>query len=99
MRQTSIILLFTFMLAGPTSALAQRRVPDTGMVAVGASIGAALPEERALENGLELVGNVEGYLTPRLSIRGTPETTKGTKDTKEDMYTALCGVLSVLCGA
>jgi hypothetical protein len=71
-RQTSIILLFAFVLApaGAPAALAQRRVPDTGMVAIGGSIGAALPEERRLDNGLELAGNIEGYLTPRLSIRG-----------------------------
>jgi Outer membrane protein beta-barrel domain len=39
------------------------------MGAVGASIGAVLPTERNLENGLELAGNLEGYLTPRVSIR------------------------------
>ena len=70
MRQTSIILLFAFVLAGTTPALAQRRVPNTGMGAIGASIGAALPTETNLENGLELAGNLEGYLTPRVSIRG-----------------------------
>jgi hypothetical protein len=66
MRETSIILLFAFVLAVTTPALAQRRVPNTGM----AAIGAALPTERNLEHGLELAGNIEGYLTPRLSIRG-----------------------------
>jgi hypothetical protein len=70
MRQISIILLFVFVLAGATPALAQRRVPDTGMVAVGASIGAAVPTEDNLESGLELAGTIEGYLTPRVSIRG-----------------------------
>jgi hypothetical protein len=45
-------------------------VPDGGMAAAGASIGAALPSEENLENGLELAGNLEGYLTPRVSIRG-----------------------------
>src|SRR5437762_274560 len=70
MRQTSIILLFAFVLAGTTPALAQRRVPNTGMGSIGASIGAALPTETNLENGLELAGNLEGYLTPRVSIRG-----------------------------
>src|SRR4051794_32372324 len=70
MRQTSIILLFAFVLAGTSPALAQRHVPDTGMAAVGASVGAALPTESNLENGLELAANLEGYLTPRVSIRG-----------------------------
>ncbi len=32
MRQTSIILLFAFVLAGTSPALAQRRVPNTGIV-------------------------------------------------------------------
>jgi Outer membrane protein beta-barrel domain len=67
MRQTSIILLLVFVVAAP--ALAQRRAPSTGMVGIGASVGAALPTEDNLENGLELAGNVEGYLTPRVSIR------------------------------
>jgi hypothetical protein len=70
MPRTSIILLFAFVLAGTSPALAQRRVPNTGMGAIGASIGVALPTERHLENGVELAGNIEGYLTPRLSIRG-----------------------------
>jgi outer membrane protein with beta-barrel domain len=70
MRQTSIILLFAFVLAAATPSLAQRRVPDTGMGGIGASIGAALPTESSLENGLELAGNLEGYLTPRMSVRG-----------------------------
>ena len=69
MRQTSIILLLVFVVAAASPALAQRRVPDTGMGAIGASVGAALPTETNLENGLELAGNLEGYLTPRVSIR------------------------------
>ncbi len=40
------------------------------MAGIGASVGAALPTEDNLENGLELAGNIEGYLTPRVSIRG-----------------------------
>jgi Outer membrane protein beta-barrel domain len=40
------------------------------MAGIGASVGAALPSESNLESGLELAGNLEGYLTPRLSIRG-----------------------------
>jgi hypothetical protein len=69
MRQTSIILLLVFVVAGASPALAQRRVPNTGMAGIGASVGAALPAESNLENGLELAGNLEGYLTPRVSIR------------------------------
>src|SRR5207249_8993339 len=69
MRQTSIILLFAFVLAAPSPALAQRHVPERGMGAVGVSIGAALPTESNLENGLALAGNLEGYVTRRVSIR------------------------------
>jgi hypothetical protein len=70
MRQTSIILLFAFVVAGASPALAQRRVPNTGMGTIGVSVGAALPTESNLENGLGLAGSLEGYLTPRVSIRG-----------------------------
>jgi len=70
MPQISIIFLFAFVLAGASPALAQRRVPDAGMWALGASIGAALPEEPNLENGIELAGAIEGYITPRVSVRG-----------------------------
>jgi opacity protein-like surface antigen len=53
-----------------TPAQAQRRVPDTGMWGAGASIGAAVPSDPSLDNGLQLTGNVEGYVTPRVSVRG-----------------------------
>ena len=39
------------------------------MGAIGVSIGAALPTESNLENGLALAGNLEGYVTRRVSIR------------------------------
>jgi hypothetical protein len=69
MPQTSIVLLLVFVVAGASPALAQGRVPATGMAAVGASVGVALPTEPNLENGFELAGNLESYLTPRVSIR------------------------------
>ena len=51
---------------------AQRRtpVPDTGMWAIGGSLGGASPSDPSLAGGLELAGNIERYLTPRISIRG-----------------------------
>ncbi|HEY1911695.1 MAG TPA: outer membrane beta-barrel protein [Vicinamibacterales bacterium] len=52
-----------------TPAWAQR-APAPGMWAVGGSIGATTPADPSLDNGLEVAGNVEGYLTSRLSIRG-----------------------------
>lgn len=54
-------------------AAAQERngpVPAPGMFAVGGSFGAAPPSEPSFTNGLALTGNVEGYLTRRVSIRG-----------------------------
>jgi len=51
-------------------ALAQRHVPDAGMLAVGASVGATMPRDASLQNGLEVVGQIDAYLTPRVSIRG-----------------------------
>jgi opacity protein-like surface antigen len=36
----------------------------------GGSIGAAGPADDSLQNGLDVSGNLERYLTPRLSIRG-----------------------------
>jgi hypothetical protein len=56
--------------AAPAAAQGRGRVPGTGMAAVGASIGASAPSDASLQNGLELVGSAEGYLTPRVSIRG-----------------------------
>ena len=59
-----------------TSATAQTRsdtrepVPAPGMVAIGGSFGAAPPHETTFTNRPALTGNIEGYLTRRLSIRG-----------------------------
>src|SRR5262245_7095944 len=57
-------------------AIAQERrdirgpVPAPGMVALGGSFGAAPPLEGSFTTGPVLTGNIEGYLTRRLSIRG-----------------------------
>ena len=40
------------------------------MWAVGASIDATVPHDASLQNGLEVAGNIEAYLAPRVSIRG-----------------------------
>jgi hypothetical protein len=61
---------------GAASAAAQQRperltpVPDAGTVAVGGSVGIAPPSEGSFTNGPALTFNVEGYLTPRVSLRG-----------------------------
>src|SRR5262249_35035762 len=53
-----------------TAPRTQPRTPATGMWAVGGSVGAAAPMDAALQNGIDLAGNVERYLTPRVSVRG-----------------------------
>jgi hypothetical protein len=58
-----------------TQAAAQDRggrgpVPAPGMVAIGGSIGAAPPSDPSFTDGLALTGNIEGYLSRRVSIRG-----------------------------
>lgn len=55
---------------GVSPAAAQRRTPATGMWAVGGSIGPTTPSDASLNNGVDLVGNAEYYVTPRVSVRG-----------------------------
>jgi len=55
---------------GTSHAYAQRRVPETGMWGVGGWIGAGVPMDASLDNGFGFAGNVERYVTPRVSIRG-----------------------------
>ena len=71
MRTTAIgIVTLLGWLIGVSPALAQRRAPDTGMVGVGVSVGVDIPSDSALDKGLDLAANIEGYLTPRVSVRG-----------------------------
>jgi len=46
------------------------QVPAAGDVAVSGNIGVSNPNHANLDTGLLVSGNVEKYLTPRLSIRG-----------------------------
>jgi hypothetical protein len=64
------VVAFSLFSIGASPAFAQRRVPDTGMWAIGGSVGASAPSDASLGNGFNLAGNLEGYLTPRVSIRG-----------------------------
>lgn len=66
----AILLTVLILALGAAPASAQRRVPDTGMWAVGASVGATMPREASFQNGLEVAGTLENYLTPRVSVRG-----------------------------
>jgi hypothetical protein len=76
--QTRLTLLvgLLILVVGVVPASAQRRrttarrAPVPGMLAVGASIGADIPSDPALDKGLDLAGTIEGYLTSRVSIRG-----------------------------
>jgi hypothetical protein len=71
MQLKGLYIVLTFALAfAATPASAQRRVPDTGMFGVGASIGATVPTDDSFKNGPEVAGNIEAYLTPRVSLRG-----------------------------
>jgi opacity protein-like surface antigen len=61
--------------AGPAAAQSrsrtvQPRTPTEGMWGLGGSIGAAGPSDASLQNGLDLTGNLERYLTSRVSVRG-----------------------------
>jgi len=66
----TMLAVVLLSLATAMPAAAQRRVPNTGMWAAGLSTGAAGPADPSLDTGLQLVGNVERYFTPRVSIRG-----------------------------
>src|SRR5262249_28578562 len=65
-----LIVTLSLLMFGATDAFAQRRVPAAGMWALGGSVGAGVPSDPSLANGLDLAGNLEGYVTPRVSIRG-----------------------------
>src|SRR5215471_14877439 len=79
MRRCFVVLLTSALvltIAAPSFAQqrrrrdAQRPVPDTGMLAVGVSVSAALPAEPFVTNGVDLAASAEGYLSPRVSLRG-----------------------------
>ena len=65
-------LIVVVLVAHAVPAQAQRRaqVPNTGMWAVGGSIGAGAPSDPSLATGLSVAANIERYLAPRISIRG-----------------------------
>src|SRR5262245_39243641 len=68
---TSTVGLTLLLLAISASpALAQRRAPAKGMVGLGASVGVDIPTDAALDKGIDIAANIEGYLTSRVSVRG-----------------------------
>lgn len=68
MKKLSLVLLAA-LLAVPSVAIAQRRVPATDSAAVGGDVGLFLPRDAALTTGPTLEGFYEYYLTPRNSLR------------------------------
>jgi hypothetical protein len=45
-------------------------MPAAGTWAIGGSLGVSLPADPSLDTGLDVAGTIEGYLTPRVSVRG-----------------------------
>jgi hypothetical protein len=72
----SVLVSALVLVIGVTPAAAQRRAsasartPAADMWAVGGSIGPTTPSDASLDRGVDFAGNVERYLTPRVSIRG-----------------------------
>jgi Outer membrane protein beta-barrel domain len=66
----SVPLASALAIASILPVAAQTRVPDAGMAAIGGSIGGALPAGEQPDNGLHLAATVEGFLTPRVAVRG-----------------------------
>jgi hypothetical protein len=62
-------LIVALLILTPVDGRAQPRVPDTGMMAVGAEAGAFVPAESLLQSGFALEGTFEYYLNPRASLR------------------------------
>jgi len=66
---TAALLAFLILAATAAPAFAQRRAPAPGMVGIGASFGADIPSDPALDKGIDIAGTLEGYLTSRVSVR------------------------------
>ena len=74
-RFVPVVLAFGLSLSvGVTQAAAQRRAPARApakdMWAVGGSIGVSIPTDPSLDSGFDISGNIERYLTSRVSVRG-----------------------------
>ena len=63
-------LAVTALMAAPANVLAQARVPDTQMMAIGADAGVLLPGD-GLNAGPIINGLWEYYFTPRAGVRTT----------------------------
>jgi len=73
MRITLVVFVCALLvLIGASPAAAQRRArtPAADTWAVGGSIGPSAPSYASLDNGVDLIGNAEWYVTSRVSLRG-----------------------------
>jgi hypothetical protein len=80
----NVYVLLTLMTIAASPAFAQRRVPDTGMMAAGGEVGFFVPDDE-FETSPIFGGLFEYYVTPRLGLRGSvlfmdPEFDRGTDD-------------------
>ena len=70
------LIVAAILLSLSTPAFAQSRsraaarVPNSSSWAIGGSVGVGLPADPSLDKGLDAAGEIEGYVTPRVSIRG-----------------------------
>ena len=70
MRSTTILIAAGFLAILTAQPVCAQSTPTTGTWAVGGSIGIGVPSDASLDKGLDLAGSFEGYLTPRVSVRG-----------------------------
>jgi len=80
----TVCVAFTLVGLVTSPSVAQRRVPDTGMVAVGGEAGVFIPDDE-FEAAPMIGGLFEYYATPRLGLRGSvtfvdPDFDRGTDD-------------------
>jgi len=68
MRNVLFGLAIGLAASSATPAFAQR-TPAPGTWGIGGSVGLTAPSDGSLDDGVEVAGNVEGYLTSRVSLR------------------------------
>jgi hypothetical protein len=68
---TAILLCTAIPAAAQRPREGRGPVPAPGMGAIGAQITAAMPSEDSWKNGVDVTGSVEGYLSRRVSVRGS----------------------------
>lgn len=69
MHRIALFVVLAVVLVMPARASAQARQPAEGAIAVGGAVGAFLPTEDALDNALNLEGQLQFQFTPRVGLR------------------------------